>query len=521
MTLFDYILPPLIGAAIGYMTNSIAIAMLFKPYKTWKVLGLKVPFTPGVIPKHREELARNIGNMVGNLLLNEETLGKQLTSPHTHGILNRMIRSKFDLVMNYDFPPIAELVPKAFDDIFHSSYQSLKDILNNMWHNFLLGPNIDSLIRSLVNSNIDSLSEKSLQDLTNQKDAEQWIKKTVSNILNEIIEQHSLKEWLNSNLDKFKTNTTHLEDYIPQELLDLLIHWVKKELPTFLDRMEQSIFDSKMDQRLYVNFKEFIFSYLETLNTAQRFFVNVWGVEERVEEDLPVVIQQAIQQIFNNLRSEKTQDKTLEALRISLNHLMEKAIGELISDMDESDYDQLKEQIITKIQDYFHGTNKQDELADSISQVYNRFKDKPIKEILGYTNLSDDSVKNSISSWLINILQKEDVRNTIYQHLEAKLDDFVFHKPIGPLNRLITIESQNKDKISNYIGQQLIDLIHKDITQIVDAVNLKKIVIDKINLFPLERLEELLQSIIRKHLKWINIFGAILGLIIGSLQIIF
>ncbi|HEO65258.1 MAG TPA: DUF445 family protein [Spirochaetes bacterium] len=521
MTLLDYILPPLIGAAIGYMTNSIAIAMLFKPYKAWKVLGLKVPFTPGVIPRHREELARNIGNMVGNLLLNEETLGKQLTSPHTQGILNKMIQNNLDRLMDYDFPPIAKLVPKAFSDIFHSSYQSLKDVLKNIWHDFLLGPSIEPLIRSLVDSNIDSLSEKSLKDLMKQKDAEQWIKKTVSNILNEIIEQHSLKEWLESNLDRFKTNTTHLEDYIPQELLDLLIHWVKKELPNFLDQMEKSIFDSKLDQKLFVNFKEFIFSYLETLNAAQRFFVNVWGVEERVEEDLPVVIQQAIQQIFSNLRSEETQNKTLEALRISLNRLMEKAIGELINDMDESDYDQLKEQIVAKIQDYFHDQNKQDKLADSITQVYNRFKDKPIKEILGYTNLSNDSVKNSINNWLVKTLQKEDVRNAIYQHLETKLDDFVFHKPIGPLNQLITIESQNKDKISSYIGQQLINLIHKDIGQIVEAVNLKKVVIDKINLFPLEKLEGLLQSIIRKHLKWINIFGAILGLIIGSLQIIF
>ncbi len=521
MTLLEYILPPLIGASIGYVTNSIAIKMLFKPYKAWKVIGLKVPFTPGVIPKHREELARNIGNMVGNLLLNEETLNKQLTSPHTHGILDKILRNNFDLVMDYDCPPIADLVPKDFNDLFQSSYQSLKAKLKDMWHELLLSEDIEFLIQFIVASNIDSLSEKSLEQLTQQEDAEQWIKKTVSKILSEIVEKNSLKEWLESNLDKFKTNTSHLEEYIPQDLLDILIQWIKNELPDFLDQMEKSVFEAKLDHKLYVNFKEFIFSYLDTLGRAQRFFVNAWGVEERVEEDLPIVIQQAIHQIFINLKSEETQSKTLEALRKSLKHFMGKDIGELLRDIDETKYDHLKEQIITKIQVYLDDEDKHDKLADTVIHVYNRFKDRPVKELLDYTTLSDDSIKDSLSNWIIKTLQNKDVRDAMFQYLEAKLDDFVFHKPIGRLNRFISLKSQSIDKISNYISQQIIHLISKDITHVVEAVNLKKVVVDKINLFPLERLEELLQSIIRKHLKWINIFGAILGLIIGSLQIIF
>ncbi|MDH5682271.1 MAG: DUF445 family protein, partial [Spirochaetota bacterium] len=74
MNYLDYILPPLLGAGIGYITNAVAIKMLFKPYREWRILGVRVPFTPGVIPRHREELAGNIGKMVGTILLNEESL---------------------------------------------------------------------------------------------------------------------------------------------------------------------------------------------------------------------------------------------------------------------------------------------------------------------------------------------------------------------------------------------------------------------------------------------------------------
>ncbi|MDH3349224.1 MAG: DUF445 family protein, partial [Desulfobulbaceae bacterium] len=63
--LIPYIAPPLLGGFIGYLTNKIAIRMLFRPLKAWRVFGIRVPMTPGVIPSKREKLAVNIGEMVG------------------------------------------------------------------------------------------------------------------------------------------------------------------------------------------------------------------------------------------------------------------------------------------------------------------------------------------------------------------------------------------------------------------------------------------------------------------------
>ena len=53
-----WIAPPLVGAFIGYMTNYVAIRMLFRPLKPWRFLGLRVPMTPGVIPSRRHDLVR-------------------------------------------------------------------------------------------------------------------------------------------------------------------------------------------------------------------------------------------------------------------------------------------------------------------------------------------------------------------------------------------------------------------------------------------------------------------------------
>lgn len=72
--ILTYLLPPVIGAVIGLFTNYLAIKMLFRPFSPWTVFGLKVPFTPGVIPKQHERLAEKIGETVGNHLISTKDL---------------------------------------------------------------------------------------------------------------------------------------------------------------------------------------------------------------------------------------------------------------------------------------------------------------------------------------------------------------------------------------------------------------------------------------------------------------
>ncbi|MBN2857908.1 MAG: DUF445 family protein [Candidatus Delongbacteria bacterium] len=72
--ILKYILPPLIGALIGLFTNYIAIKMLFRPFNPVIIFGLRLPFTPGVIPKEHDKLAEKIGNTVGDHLLTNDSL---------------------------------------------------------------------------------------------------------------------------------------------------------------------------------------------------------------------------------------------------------------------------------------------------------------------------------------------------------------------------------------------------------------------------------------------------------------
>ncbi|KGP90026.1 hypothetical protein N780_07305 [Pontibacillus chungwhensis BH030062] len=67
-----------IGALIGGMTNSLAIRMLFRPFKAKYIFNKRVPFTPGLIPKRHDELAEQLGKMVTDHLLTPEGIQRKL-----------------------------------------------------------------------------------------------------------------------------------------------------------------------------------------------------------------------------------------------------------------------------------------------------------------------------------------------------------------------------------------------------------------------------------------------------------
>ena len=71
---------PLIGGIIGLITNGLAIHMLFRPHNEIRIGKFRLPFTPGLIPKVKGRIAGAVGKIVGNELLNGETLTKALCS---------------------------------------------------------------------------------------------------------------------------------------------------------------------------------------------------------------------------------------------------------------------------------------------------------------------------------------------------------------------------------------------------------------------------------------------------------
>ena len=91
---------PVIGGIIGLITNGLAIHMLFRPHREIRIGKFRLPFTPGLIPKEKPRIAAAVGKIVGNELLNEETLSKALCSEEMQNAFYQKYESIRDKMRN-------------------------------------------------------------------------------------------------------------------------------------------------------------------------------------------------------------------------------------------------------------------------------------------------------------------------------------------------------------------------------------------------------------------------------------
>ncbi|MCR9245998.1 MAG: DUF445 family protein [bacterium] len=82
--LWTWITIPAIGALIGFSTNWLAVKMIFRPLKPRRLLFFRLH---GLVPRRQAELAKAIGRIVGNHLIEHKDVVRGLNKLDFEGIL--------------------------------------------------------------------------------------------------------------------------------------------------------------------------------------------------------------------------------------------------------------------------------------------------------------------------------------------------------------------------------------------------------------------------------------------------
>ena len=132
-TLWLFVAPPVVGGIIGYFTNDIAIRMLFRPYRALYVAGRRLPFTPGLIPRNQERLAKRISDTImGSLLTPEElqNLAKRLLQiERVQGALLWLLKLALDQMQADKEKKTAKVLANILHDLVGQSLPRLLKVL--------------------------------------------------------------------------------------------------------------------------------------------------------------------------------------------------------------------------------------------------------------------------------------------------------------------------------------------------------------------------------------------------------
>ncbi|MBL8726641.1 MAG: DUF445 family protein [Planctomycetes bacterium] len=86
--LWTWLTLPAIGALIGWGTNWLAVKMIFRPIRPVRFLGLRIQ---GLVGRRQPDLAKAIGRVVGNHLVEHKDVVKSLNKLDFSGVLNGVL----------------------------------------------------------------------------------------------------------------------------------------------------------------------------------------------------------------------------------------------------------------------------------------------------------------------------------------------------------------------------------------------------------------------------------------------
>jgi uncharacterized membrane protein YheB (UPF0754 family) len=116
-TLWTWITLPAIGGVIGYVTNWLAVKMIFRPIRPVNILGVKVQ---GLVGRRQRELAESIGDVVGKHLLSHEDVVKAFSKIDLQTVLSQVLETGLapKIAQLRGLPLIGGfLTPERIDDI--------------------------------------------------------------------------------------------------------------------------------------------------------------------------------------------------------------------------------------------------------------------------------------------------------------------------------------------------------------------------------------------------------------------
>lgn len=456
-----YLLPPLLGAVIGFFTNAVAIKMLFRPYRRYKIGPLKIPFTPGVIPRNRGSLAESIAEMVSRELLQADIVQSHLASPAVQEKLRLSIERQWQARINTP----GGLMPSSW-----SSEGFLQ-----FWRR--------PLARVLQNRGVDVLFSWAENHSPRQlffKDSRRTQK-----VVMEALEKGV---WLE------KIGQLSLDDILTEEAEDFLPRLLESLWPLVICQWDQWKDNTENRHQLESLGRKILFETMEQLNSMQRMLLMAGKYDETLSEKMPRIVDKILSRGDEKIKDPQTPGRAAAYLLKSFSSRQEKRLGDMIPPK------VLKQGVKTLVDRLLQG------LQDSSHQNWLVVSEK-------LTGQSEERLRHKALSFLQSPETEE--------WLAGRVDRFLFILREKSLSEILTLteesERQGKEKLQRLANF----LIKENLRTVVEQFDVHALVVNRINSLDMAQVDRLIQIVIAKHLKWINIFGALLGALIGASQTLF
>ncbi|MGD9948229.1 MAG: DUF445 family protein [Desulfobulbus sp.] len=515
---------PCIGAFIGYLTNKVAIRMLFRPLEPWFIFGLQVPMTPGVIPSKRHALAENFGEMVGRHLLTSNDIGGAISEEpfqeHLANLIDRRVRE----IMMRDLGPIGEEIPRKFKAYFKVGVKTLKYQLSEGVNSYLTGEHFEEQLRTSINNRLDTLAQQEINGLL-APEHRRDIYLFLDEIIRDLLQGQQIGLWLGDalaqGLRQSAAQGKKLADLVPEEMVPLIKAFAQEHSTQILEGMGRQVADPLIRAQVISGVLGGVDHFLDSLGpmgAMARGFLEKDTLEQKIGEYLGEK-EAALVAWFS---SPEIQVRMKGVLDKAIDDLLAQPLAELLSKVPDEDVARLSREAAT----HLLGLLREEGALNGMSAlVHVGMEDLLDGGRLSFAEFGGKFFSGEQGGQLREVFIRE-IMALLRSHKTARLVntmltsmvDTLLHRPIGMLYNLVPHGVRRA--FNNALTLTVNRMLLQEVPGVVESLNIKRLVTEKIDSLDLLQLEKLLLSIMEEQFKYINLFGAFLGFLLGLINLV-
>jgi uncharacterized membrane-anchored protein YjiN (DUF445 family) len=509
-----FLIPPVIGAAIGYVTNAIAIRMLFRPLTEKRVLGVRIPFTPGIIPRQRGQLAVSIGKMVSTQLLTEEAVRSHTLSPRFQSAIRESITRFTDETLR---AVPSEHSRDTVRTIVSAAESTIDAVLDRMLRSDLFVEGVGRITRNAVVSlsgtpvsvllSDDPDAVLGIFDRLYDSITTGRLRAAVLSVLEQWLQRQLQANTPMSELisDAAVVRVHEIATGVYGPTLEHVIQWLRKpEIRTEMSRHGRVILRRIIDK----------------LSAVQRFFVSAAQYDRQLEERMPEIIEDLIATLSAAGGDPKNRDRVIASLIDAIQKIRSQGIADAAW-KGKLNVPERARQIVCELLDTMGAESVRDRVRSAVASVVAGAGRLTVKTVFAdYLGIPEDRLVGIAERAVTSRIRNPGTTSAICAEIHTILTRLFTRLESESLGDVLRITPQQKERLDSLLTDGVNRIVDQRLPDIVQTLDVETLVVDKVNSLEVAQVEQLLLMVISRHLKFINLFGALLGALIGTSQIL-
>ena len=500
----------LFGALAGGLTNTVAIWMLFHPYESPKFLGRPVRWLQGAIPKNQPRLAAAIGRTVGTRLLTPEDLTEIFSEGEFRNAFDDRLAHFLDDVLQKERGSLRDMLEPDTVARIESGLDALVDHVVARIADYVHSEDFPDAAARRTDAIVAAVSDQPIGDLlTPAREAavttaiEDWLENAVENP----DLRNAIDDYLERASHRLLAPDRTFEEVLPLGLVGSFERAIGSYLPLAIERLGRLLEDDDARARFEKTIRELFHRFLSDLKFHQRVVARLVVNDDTVDRILDTIEKEGAERLSEILQDPAIQDAMSRGVNEAVVDFLRRPVQSVLGTPESDSVVEARRTITDWVIGLVRDPQSRAFLVEKLRVALGKAGGRTWGDLLSRIP------PERVTEWMVGAARSETAEATvrdILRSLGTGLVDRRIGRPAGWL------PEGSPERLEAELGPVIWSWLQAQVPDVVDKLDVARRVEEKVNEFPMARLEEIVRKVTDRELRMIVVLGYVLGAFVGT-----